>query len=342
MIGMLSVFAQLEKDQITERFTMGRIGRSKAGYFHGGANAPTGYDYQDGMLTVNEYEAMQVRQVFDLFLAGKSINAIYKQLAAQYTTKWSAAKVRNVLQNSIYIGKVQFLQQEYQGIHQPLIDQQTFQTANRLLHSSEREQKKTTAQKTPFRAGYLLSGLLFCSQCGARYSANHGFYKCYSRAKSSAKFITDPNCKNRNWPIEELDSIICGQIDALIAQPELLQETLDTAKNKTVKIDKKAIKKRLAEISSQLQKLIDLYQIGTIPMDVITQRANALSEEQKALEVELNKGEEVPATELFCNALRDYRQGFQLADLDQRRLLLASLIERILVNGKSVKVVWRL
>ena len=31
MIGILSVFAQLEKDQITERFTMGRIGRSKAG-----------------------------------------------------------------------------------------------------------------------------------------------------------------------------------------------------------------------------------------------------------------------------------------------------------------------
>ena len=36
MIGILSVFAQLEKDQITERFTMGRIGRSKAGYYHGG------------------------------------------------------------------------------------------------------------------------------------------------------------------------------------------------------------------------------------------------------------------------------------------------------------------
>ena len=36
MIGILSVFAQLEKDQIAERFTMGRIGRSKAGYYHGG------------------------------------------------------------------------------------------------------------------------------------------------------------------------------------------------------------------------------------------------------------------------------------------------------------------
>ena len=44
MIGILSVFAQLEKDQITERFTMGRIGRAKSGYFHGGPTAPTGYD----------------------------------------------------------------------------------------------------------------------------------------------------------------------------------------------------------------------------------------------------------------------------------------------------------
>ncbi|MDD3394070.1 MAG: recombinase family protein, partial [Anaerotignum sp.] len=48
MIGILSVFAQLEKDQITERFTMGRIGRGKAGYFHGGGNAPHGYDYVNG------------------------------------------------------------------------------------------------------------------------------------------------------------------------------------------------------------------------------------------------------------------------------------------------------
>ena len=55
MIGMLSVFAQLEKDQITERFTMGRIGRSQAGYYHGGAYAPTGYQYQNGLLILDEY-----------------------------------------------------------------------------------------------------------------------------------------------------------------------------------------------------------------------------------------------------------------------------------------------
>ena len=64
MIGILSVFAQLEKDQITERFTMGRIGRAKNGLYHGGPTAPTGYDYVDGKLVINEYEAIQVSYNF--------------------------------------------------------------------------------------------------------------------------------------------------------------------------------------------------------------------------------------------------------------------------------------
>ena len=84
MIGILSVFAQLEKDQITERFTMGRIGRSKAGYYHGGSTSPTGYDYKDGLLVVNEYEAAIVRTIFSQFLNGKSINAIANYCKEHY------------------------------------------------------------------------------------------------------------------------------------------------------------------------------------------------------------------------------------------------------------------
>lgn len=145
---------------------------------------------------------MQVREAFDLFLAGKSINAIWHHLSTKYTTKWTATKVRNVLKNSLYIGKVHFMGQEYDGVHQPIVEEHIFTAANQLLNSLSREQTKTTAQRNPFRAGYLLSGLLYCGRCGARYSANHGYYKCYSRAKSSPKFVVDPNCKNDNWEID--------------------------------------------------------------------------------------------------------------------------------------------
>ena len=44
MIGILSVFAQLERDQIRERSQMGHDARAKEGYFHGGGYAPSGYN----------------------------------------------------------------------------------------------------------------------------------------------------------------------------------------------------------------------------------------------------------------------------------------------------------
>ena len=105
MIGILSVFAQLEKDQITERLSMGRNARGKSGLYHGGSQSPFGYDYVDGHLHVNHYQALQVQEVFQRFLKGQSINSIHIQMKSLYGGFWSATKVLNMLRNSIYIGK---------------------------------------------------------------------------------------------------------------------------------------------------------------------------------------------------------------------------------------------
>lgn len=342
MIGMLSVFAQLEKDQITERFMMGRIGRSKAGSFHGGGNAPTGYDYIDGNLIVNEYEALQVREVFQQFLNGRSINAIHRDLESRYTTKWTATKVRNVLKNSLYIGKVKFYGQEYQGVHMPLIDEGTYREANRLLTSSAREASKSPAQKNPFRASYLLSGLVCCGLCGAKYSANHGYYKCYSRAKSSPKFVKDPNCKNENWKIEALDELVIQQVEALLSNPENVKKVLATAKQKTrVKIDKEKLRRRCEEIDVQIKKLIELYQVSTIPISVVTDQVSKLSAEKETLEKQMEAPEEIPSVELFLQALEDYRDSFSTGDTDKKRMLLSALIRQITIVHQSVEVHWR-
>ena len=342
MIGILSVFAQLEKDQITERFTMGRIGRGKAGYFHGGGNAPTGYDYIEGKLVVNEYERIQVQEVFNAFLSGKSINAICLDLSNRYATKWTATKVRNVLMNSLYTGKVKFKGQEYDGIHESIILSSTFESANRLLHSQGREGQKTTAQKTPFRASFLLSGLVCCEQCGARYSANHGYYKCYSRAKSSKKFIVDPNCMNENWRIEDLDAVAVAEAKQLTSSSKSLNAAIQQAdKARVVRVDKEKLRKRISEIDAQMDRLIELYQVNSIPMETLTRKVHEMSTEKSALVERVNAPDEIPARDLFMSAIHDFREGFQGADLDKQRILLSGLVERIDINGLSVKIKWR-
>ena len=344
MIGILSVFAQLEKDQITERFTMGRIGRSKAGYYHGGSHPPTGYDYRDGLLVVNEYEAMQVREIFSRFISGKSVNSISRYLSGRYTTKWTPAKVLAALRNTVYVGKVHFRKVDYDGIHQPLVSAEEFQTAARLLDSaSERELKKTSVQKNPFRAGFLLSGLVYCGRCGARYSANHGYYKCYSRAKSSRQFIKDPNCKNDNWEIGKLDRLVEREIRGMISQPDLVNIIAQAAADKTeVKVDRAALQKRITEIDSQIAKLVDLYQIGSIPMETITQRINNISTERAQLQQQLDMPDIKPTVERFLQAVEDYKGGYDTGDTDNRRMLTYSLVERVIINGQSVDIRWRL
>ena len=344
MIGILSVFAQLEKDQITERFTMGRIGRSKAGYYHGGSHPPTGYDYKDGLLVVNEYEAMQVREIFSRFISGKSVNSISQYLSGRYATKWTPAKVLQILRNTVYIGKVHFRKVDYDGLHQPLVSTEDFQTAAALLdESSARESKKTTAQKNPFRAGYLLSGLVFCGRCGARYSANHGYYKCYSRAKSSPQFVKDPNCKNDNWEIGKLDQLVQQEIRGIITQPDLLENITRTAAARhEAKIDRPALQKRISEIDGQIAKLVDLYQVGSIPMETITQRINALSTERAQLQERLDAPDFVPSVERFLEAVENYKAGFDTGDIDSQRMFIASLVERIIIDGQSVDIRWRL
>lgn len=343
MIGILSVFAQLEKDQITERFTMGRIGRGKSGYFHGGGNSPFGYTYENGELIVNETQAVIVREAYDMFLLGKSINSIFRGLSAKYGGSWSANKVRNILTNSIYIGKVKFAGMEYDGKHEPIINPATFNSVQRLLEAPEREESKTTSQKTPFRAGYLLSSLVVCSRCGARYSANHGYYKCYSRAKSSPKFIKDPDCKNDNWEISKLDSLVVSEIYGLVECPSVIDNIIKKSSLKEhVEVDTNKINLRLKNLEKQMLNLVDLYQVGGIPMELLASKIKALDLEKELLQKKLESSKApVNSTDGFLFSLKKFESNFDSSNIETKRLLVSSLVKSVHIDGLNVSIEWR-
>lgn len=228
MIGMLSVFAQLEKEQITERFTMGRIARAKNGYYHGGPTAPVGYDYVDGQLIVNEKKARQVRELFERFCRGASIHDCWLHMQARYGASggWSSeTQIRHVLVNEVYLGKVKFQGESYPGLHPPVIPEELFSRAQALL---QERKSSLSAGSRPFAPRTLLSGLLICGQCGARFHGEHGWYVCSGRRKrrrgkiaASTESQTGPEpagarrepadapaCGNRKWRIPELDALV--------------------------------------------------------------------------------------------------------------------------------------
>lgn len=329
MIGMLSVFAQLERDQITERFTMGRIGRGRAGYFHGGGNPPTGYDYTGGLLQVNEYQAIQVREAYRLFLAGSSINAVSRKLSESYSPAWTPSKVRSVLKNSLYIGRVHFKGREYPGVHRPIIDEDSFREAQELLLG------RPGSGRPAFRAGYLLSGLLKCGRCGSRYAAGHGKYACYSRSKNSGKYVRDPDCDNRSWPIPALDGVVLGRLRELMGNPYII-EKLSQPLSPAIRPDPQRTASRLAELDRQLERLLDLYQLGELPRETLVQRARELEKEKAALEAQRE-------AECHREAPRaDFMDCFEHSPLDARRAFIGALIQDIVLDGNKVTINWRI
>lgn len=334
MIGILSVFAQLEKDQITERFTMGRIGRAKSGYYHGGPTPPTGYDYVDGKLVINEYEAMQVRELYQRFLKGYSVYDCWKYMSRRYTTKYGGWKsetlIRGVLRNDVYIGNVKFMGKSYPGIHQPIISADTFRQVQEIFDSSGRKMKSPT--RSPFKASTLLSGLIYCGKCGARYHGEHGNYSCYSRTKGDAKYIIDPNCRNRKWKITELDKLVTDYISKLnfsslkpapAAEPE---PEIDYAG-------------RIDAIEQQIGKLIDLYQVDGISIEMVSQKIKTLSQEKKALEEAASKPAPVRSSLDEMILARDtFLALIEKGPLEEKRACLSMLIERITIDDVDVDI----
>jgi site-specific DNA recombinase len=355
MIGILSVFAQLEREQIKERMAMGHIGRAKDGYWHGGSGAPIGYDFVDGDLIVNEYEAMQVREIFDLFLHGNTIHGITDIMKSKYSNRYSGwnnhGTVGKILKNTVYIGKIKYKEQEYQGQHEPIISDDIFISTQKRYRELERG--LTDSQKSPYKGKHLLSGMIFCGNCGARYftkcviskkSGTYFYYICYSRDGNREMKKID-FCKNPNYREDVLDEMIKEQILILSHNPDIIQQMKEQGQSKTSDDKAIIINHRISEIGKQVNKLMDLYQIGTIPLSDISSRIEPLQKERGQLESELNElaNNNTPnlSIEDGKKIVRTAEYIFENGTVDEKRNLVNTLISRIVIFSNEIKIYWK-
>lgn len=354
MIGILSVFAQLEREQIKERSLMGRIERAKNGLWHGGGYDPFGYDYINGQLIINEYEASIVREVFDLFLKKIPIHRIHKILNDKYDKPIHETVLRSILTTRLYTGKISYAGGIYDGQHEAIISEETFKAAEELL--SIRAKKFTG---NPFKNTTLLGGLLYCANCGARYLAKgnysgHGqkkvyraYYTCYSRAKSSKKYIIDPNCKNPSYPVVVLDEIIKNEILKLFTDKDYLSKAIElNSVNTSSNTQRNIILKKLDSIDLQINKLLDLYQLDGISINDIQVRIKSLQHEKEVLKntltmTKIEKKKKLTSQEVI--SLKDsFIEIMDNGDLREQQEIIRILINKIVVNSKlnSFEIHW--
>lgn len=323
MIGILSAFAQLERENIFLRTRMGMVERVKQGLWPGGGKIPFGYDYDaaQGILVPNQ-DADTVREIYARYLAGQSTGRIARELGLRYEHL-----VRQILQRESNTGVIVYKGERYPGRHEPLIDRETFARAQQRLHRPGRP------RATP--GGKLLSGLLVCGHCGAkmRYQKWGGAgdkLVCYSRDKSKPHLVHDEHCPNRGVMAREVEAVVIRDLARLAAEPA--QPAAGTG-------DEAACRRALERAARKLRRLYELYAEG----------------EDDTLRAAIDQARR--ARDRAAQALEDVRQAAQHARQDEagraletigacwdrltdaeRQALVCACVDRIVLQNGKIEV----
>ena len=189
MLTIMSSLAQEESRSISENVRWGkqksmRDGKVTLAYSHF-----LGYKKgKDGRPEIVEEEAVIIRQIYDLFLKGKTINEIAALLTEMGAptptgrTKWSVSTVKSILSNEKYKGEallqktytVDYLTKEVRknngevmsvGVrnsHEPIIEPEVFDRVQEML-------AEYTKRRAKVRTKHPFAGKLICGDCGEFY-----------------------------------------------------------------------------------------------------------------------------------------------------------------------------
>ena len=329
MVGILSVFVQLERENIFERTRGGMQKRVEKGYWPGGGRTPYGYDYDpaQGILVPNE-EAKMVRHIYDRYLAGEAMQTIADDLDLKYERV-----VYNIITRKSNAGYIVYNGEEYKGLHEPIISMETYTQAMQLL--AER-----SAAKLVTKTNHLLTGFCYCGKCGAkmRYMKwGKAGYKlvCYSQLRSKQYLVRDPNC---DVPRPFAEDVEDGVIKALFS---ISKEKIADAK-KSVESGSicDMIQERLKKAEAKLRRLYGLF--GDNGDDYLLETIKETKTEIERLSVSLSDEHTKEIT--IRSAMNTYQklEGLQDAwpqmSVQEQRTVLASVVECITISADYTDV----
>lgn len=358
VIGLLSVFAQLEREQIKERMQLGKLGRAKVGKSMMWAKTSYGYNYdkETGSMTVNEYEALAVKEIYSSYLAGMSITKLRDKINEEYPKQpaWSYRTIRGILANPVYCGLNQYKGQTFQGTHKAIISLDDFEQTQREL-AKRQQTAKELSNPRPFQAKYMLSGLTQCGYCHAPLKVILGQkrkdgtrfkrYECYQRHPRKTKGVTVYNdnkkCDSGYYDMELLEHYVLTRISQLQNDPEKIQELFSDDTSPAV--DRQAIQKQIDSLTLKLSKLNDLYLDDRITLDELRTKSADFIKQRNALEEEIKKAsnDKQAGQREKIEKLLDASSVLDMS-YDNQKVIVRELIDKVQVTSDKIVIRWKI
>jgi site-specific DNA recombinase len=204
-----------------------------------GSRPPLGYlgDRERMRLVVVPDEAEQVRTMFQLYLrlgsaaeVARRINELGWQRKTTRTRAgrevgggaWTEKDVYMLLRNPIYLGKVDFKGERYEGEHEAIVDAPLFERVQRTLDV------KACGPRRGRNPEYLLQSLLYCGLCGQPMTTTAGkgrsgevyrYYACRNRARK-----TEDRCEHPRLSAPEVEEPVLSRVRHVCADRAMREQ----------------------------------------------------------------------------------------------------------------------
>jgi site-specific DNA recombinase len=267
---------------------------------------------------------------------------------------WDKDAVRRILTNVTYLGKVLYHGEVFDGQHEVIIDQETWDAVQRLLrdHAGVKERRDRTS-------GALLGGLLRCGICGqamghhfaVKKGRRYGSYVCQTIQKQGAAA-----CPGSRVPLRELEGFVVEKIMAIGRDHRLVAETLKAARKQLeartpeILAELRCHEKDREKLDRERQHLVDAVGKGKAS-PAILQRLGEQDLLAQSLEAQVAKlKDELAAMESkvideadLQAALASFTPVWEELFPAERARILQLLIERVTYDAKAgeVEIVFR-
>lgn len=346
---LLGVFAQWEREEITERVNASVLTRAKLGKSING-KAPYGYRWKDRKLVLNPEEAPIRRKTYELFLEHRRQGTVAKLLnAAGYRTRggliWRDMNIYRILIESSAKGIYYFNRVRQTGTWrtepkpenewgkiecEPIVAESLWNQVNKIIEERGKNYKR------PGKAPVQLFGSLTQCTCG---------HKMYVRAKSP-KYVCRKCCNK--IPMVDLETIFHQELKAFFAQPERIVQHLKEANKNLSEKETLLIahERETQKVRDEMTRTHRLYLDGEITPQGFGQfykpaeeRLNQLSSELPKLQAEVDflKINTLSADEILHEANTLYDRWPSLA-LNEKRKIAESLVEKIVIGENEIDI----
>jgi site-specific DNA recombinase len=239
-LNVLLSFAQFEREVIGERVRDKIAASKKKGMWMGGM-PPLGYDVKDRKLVVNNDEARAVVNIYQRYLALKSVHTLKDELAeggirskrrvrpdgTEYGgQKLSRGALYLMLQNRIYRGEITHKGNSYPGEHAAIVEQPLWDDVHAVLAKNRVERATGVRAKHPS----LLAGMLF-DETGERltptYAVKKGTRYRYYVSTSLTTRAGRNRSDGRRIPAGDLEGLVINRLRTFFADPAAILDAVD-------------------------------------------------------------------------------------------------------------------